>query len=88
MPIAAGRAVSVEFVFRPVKRLTRGRRYAVDLVQRTEKLVGGVTIVVPTAGEAPVKRLPPAKDEREVAGQIDRRDTPASKDKPSGKRGS
>lgn len=73
--IAAGRAVVVEVVFEAVAELPAGRRYAVDLLQRTKGAVGGVTIVVPTAGRGPVKPSRLADDdERDVAGQVDHRD--------------
>jgi hypothetical protein len=79
VPIAAGDAVFVEVVLEVVGKLPRGRRYAVDLLQRTKKAVGGATIVVQTAGHLPALSPKLAGDEREVAGLVDKRERPARK---------
>jgi len=68
-------AVFAEVAFEPTADLPEGRRYAVDLLQRAEnKVVGGATIVLQTAGNPPQMLLPKDEgDERTIAGEVNRR---------------
>lgn len=75
IPITAHGAVFAEVAFEPIADLPEGRRYAVDLLQRVEnKVVGGATIVLQTAGDPPLIPLPKDEgDERTIAGEVNRR---------------
>lgn len=75
IPIPAHGAVFAEVAFAPIADLPEGRRYVVDLLQRVEnKVVGGATIVLQTAGDPPRMLLPKdEEDERRLAGEVNRR---------------
>jgi hypothetical protein len=75
IPIPAHGAVFAEVAFEPTADLPEGRRYVVDLLQHVEnKVVGGATIVLQTAGDPPRMLLPKdEEDERRLAGEVNRR---------------